>query len=74
MGDVAEDPFQEEQQTLQQYSKALNVYNDAETYFGTLAVNADDEFEVRYKGGDGAVYFTGAIKYMEDSVKYDLAA
>ena len=71
MGDVAEDPFQEEQKTLQQYSKALNVYNDAETDFGTLAVNASDEFEVSYRFGLGAVHFPGAIKYTKDTVKYD---
>ena len=75
MGDFAEDPFpEEEQQTLQQYSKALNVYNDDETEFGRIFVNpVGDELEVNYKGGLGAVHFPGAVKYTKDFVKYDLA-
>jgi hypothetical protein len=77
----AEDPFppeegvpaEDEVKTLDQYSKALNVYSQNDTSaFGRLAINFDDELEVSYKFGLGAVKFPGPLKFVHGGAPYEL--
>ena len=81
MGDQAEEPFppeegfpaEDEVKTLDQYSKALNVYSQNDvSAFGRLAINFDDELEVSYRFGIGAVKFPGPLKFVHGGAPYNL--